>query len=621
MSIFKQILCFNWYLKIYLALAFALISLNLQASETGAEHRVHNPRYGQALFHFFQGNDLMAITQLMVARERPQSIIQRDESDLLLADLYYDYGLIREADHLFARLINENTSQSLRNRVWFNLARIHYEQGFYERALNLLSRIDGKMRATIDAEKQYLLTILYLKNQRFDLATQASQHINRDSVWSLYARYNLGVSLITDNQFELGSLQLEELGQLLAGSSEKQALRDQSNLSLGLSQLKHQQPGPALTSFSRIRLKGPVSHEALLGAGWAWNNLSQTEKALVPWLELTRENTIDAATQEALLAIPTSLEDLQKFNLAVQYYDIAATQYEAQLETLNQVVESVRQNELIDELRQQALIDDHANIHQYLPRSITAPYLHILFASEKFQREVKRYQDLLDISGSLLYWNDNLPVLELMLFERARNFAKKLPQLEKTHTFDKLEQLKTSRNHLANRLNRVETEEDYLGLATAEEKEQLRRLGEIGGSLNWLKGQKNLDSQKDMHRLLSGILHWQIGTDYAPRVRRAKRELIILDLALDDSTYLVQSLNKVSQNTATQFTELENRLNGKQSQIKQFRQQVMGLIQQQENRINKLAIQALQQQQQHITQLRLNARYALARLYDKLASN
>lgn len=208
-----------------------------------------------------------------------------------------------------------------------------------------------------------------------------------------------------------------------------------------------------------------------------------------------------------------------------------------------------------------------------------------------------------------------------MLFERARNFAKKLPQLEKTHTFDKLEQLKTSRNHLANRLNRVETEEDYLGLATAEEKEQLRRLGEIGGSLNRLKGQKNLDSQKDMHRLLSGILHWQIGTDYAPRVRRAKRELIILDLALDDSTYLVQSLNKVSQNTATQFTELENRLNGKQSQIKQFRQQVMGLIQQQENRINKLAIQALQQQQQHITQLRLNARYALARLYDKLASN
>jgi hypothetical protein len=44
------------------------------------------------------------------------------------------------------------------------------------------------------------------------------------------------------------------------------------------------------------------------------------------------------------------------------------------------------------------------------------------------------------------------------------------------------------------------------------------------------------------------------------------------------------------------------------------------LLEKQERHINGLAIAAIQQQQQHIVQLRLNARFELARLYDKLAA-
>ena len=500
---------------------------------------------------------------------------------------------------------------------------------FFEKALYkygwanivLLSRIDGRMTPRIDAERQYLLTNLYLHKQQYKLAEQSSQKINQNSIWSLYARYNFAVSQLENNQPNKSKQELDNIGQMSAESTEKLALRDQVNFALGLSYLKQKQPKAALAKFSRIRLQGPLSNEALLGAGWAWNNLNQPQKALVPWLELANLNTIDAATQEALLAIPTSLEQSQKFDLAVQYYELAANKFDAQLDILDQVIETIKQNELIQVLEQQVFVNDRTSFERFPLDSSTTPYLHILFASERFQQEVKRYQDLLDIRASLLRWDSNLPVLALMLKERRKHFKQKLPLLEQSSTFGSLEKLQKSRDRLALKLSTVEAEGDYFSLATAEENQLLQRLEKVELALGSLAGKRNIESQRDMHRLLSGLLRWKIGTDYASRLWRARKQLKELDLALDESRLLVQSLSKVSLNANNEFSEFERRLAGKQDQISHFRQRVTDLIQRQEKRINKLAVLAIRQQQQHIVQLRLNTRYAMTSLFDRLVSD
>ena len=89
-------------------------------------------------------------------------------------------------------------------------------------------------------------------------------------------------------------------------NSEQLALRDLANLSLGFKQLRLGQPEPALQSLSRVRLEGPLSNQALLAAGWAWYALDQFDKAVVPWRVLLKRNATDAASQEAILAIPAS---------------------------------------------------------------------------------------------------------------------------------------------------------------------------------------------------------------------------------------------------------------------------------------------------------------------------
>ena len=612
-SLCKSFLC-------CLGITAILIGTTLQANEPGVEHRVEDLGYGQALYNYFQQNELAAITQLLVARQGINSQTQIEESELLLADLYYSYGLYRAAGTLFSRLLGKNTSIGIKNRVWFNLARLNYDQGQYELAEELLAKISDDLPANIESERQYLLTNLYLEDMNYQQAVSASQRISNDSVWHAYADYNLGVSMVENNQFDAGKVLLDKLGEMSVNSNEMTALRDQANLALGFSQLRRSDPQAALTNLSRIRLQGPLSHKALLGAGWAWSRLGNFDNALVPWLELTRVNAIDAATQEALLAIPTAFEQNQDKQLAVQYYEAAADQFGLQLETLDQVVGSIRQSELIAALLQNDLLDGGSRFDMIPPPSVATPYLHILMASETFQREVKRYQELLDMRNTLVHWDGNLPTLNLMLVERRNNFEQKLPLLEQSNDFKRLGKLRRSRNDFAEKLNNIKKSHDYLSLASVEEKQQLQRLDKIASSLDKLDGRKNTDTQADMHRLLSGLLVWQISTDFAPRYWKAKKQLQELDRALLKSEKRAQSLHRITSLSRSRFSEFEHRIDGQARKIKGLYQRVDKLVKRQEANINQLAIKGIQQQQTHIAKLRLNARYSLARLYDSLVS-
>lgn len=590
------------------------------AAESTPQHRVEDLSYGQALYEFFQQNELAAITRLMAADEMPRTRYQQDESDLLLADLYYNYGLYTESEKLFSRLLIGNTSTSIRNQVWFNLSRLNYDLGYFSKAHKLLSQIDERLPTQIEAERQYLLTNLYIGDKQYQQASQSSQKIDPGSVWKAYANYNLGVSLLEDGHYESGKVILDQLGHARGESSELMALRDQSNLALGLMQLRLAKTDLALASISRVRLNSPLSNEALLASGWAWHRLGEYKKALVPWTQLSQNNAIDAATQEALLAMPSNFEKNAQNRQAAQYYEIALTQFNLQLNALDSVIESIHQNQLLETLQDYSFLTDRSNYKPGPPELVSTPYFHLLFASVEFQKELKRYQELLDMRSSLRHWTNNLPTLDLMLAERRKNFQQKLPQLRQSSDLDSLQPMKETRDQFAARLNAIESSEDFLELANEEEKQQLQRLQKISRNLKSLAGQQNIESQRDMHRMFSGILLWNISTDFAPRFWRARKQLTALDVGLKESTDRVGSLRQISETSSRRFAEFEFRISGQESRIRNLKDRASKFVKQQESLINRLAIAAIEQQRQKIVQLRLSARFSLARLYDKLAN-
>jgi hypothetical protein len=586
-----------------------------------AEHRVEDLDYGRALYQFFQDNRLSAITHLMIAKERPRTRSQINQSNLLLADLYYGYGLYEESRELFARLLTAEVSDSIQNRIWFNLARLRYEQGYYEVAFDLLSRINNQLPGGIESERKYLLTNLYLGSRQYDEAADLSDTINSKSIWKIYARYNLGVSMIEDDRYEPGRYLLDKIGQMkTVDSPELKALRDRSNLSLGLKQLRMELPEPALESLSRVRLEGPLSNEALLASGWAWYRLEQFDKAMIPWRVLLQRNAVDAATQEAILAIPTNYAESGKDKLAVRHYQIAAEQFDLQLQVLDNSIRSIENDGLIAALRENAILYDRRSLQRLPPSSDVTPQLHILLASTEFQREIKRYQELLDISNSLRYWGTNFPALELMLEERRRGFEQNLPRLQQSSSFDQLEQLRERRNQFATRVYAIESNEDYAALATLEEQEHLSRLQRVASTIDKLAPERNTAYQQDMFRLLSGLLNYELATDFPVRFWKSKKQLILLDRALSESEQRAKDLRGISERTDMEFGFFEGRINGQTQRIRDLRNRVTTLLTAQEKLINQMAINAIRQQQQHIVQLRLNARFELAKLYDRLAA-
>ena len=601
------------------ALLLSCVCLPLGAAQLN-QHRVQDLDYGRALYQFFQDDNLGAITQLMIAEQRPHGTNQQDEANLLLADLYYDYGLYEESREIFSRLLTGEVSDSIQSRIWFNLARLRYEQGHFDHARDLLSRINDQLPAGIEAERKYMLANLYLGNRQYERAADLGKQINSRSIWKVYADYNLGVSLIEDGHYEQGKSRLDKLGQMKAPSAELRGLRDRANLSLGLKQLRLDLPEAALQSLSRIRLEGPLSNQALLASGWAWYRLGQFDKASNPWRLLIRRNAVDAATQEAILAIPANYAKSEQDRLAVRHYEIAAKQFDLQLELLNNAVGAIENDGLITALQENALLYDHSSLQRLPPASEVTPQLHILLASTGFQREMKRYQELIDIRTALGYWGNSFPALELMLAERRQRFKQKLPLLQESTSFDQLEQLRERRQRFAEQVNAIDSSDDYMALATPEEEDHLERLQRVATSIVKVAPERNTAYQQDMFRLLSGLLHYEMATDYPVRFWNTRKQLILLDRALLQAKYKVASLDRIVERTASDFEIFEGLIDGQSERIRGLRSKVSSLIGKQEQHINRLAIKEIRQQQLHIVQLRLNAHFELAKLYDKLAA-
>jgi len=586
------------------------------------ELTVQDLAYGLSLYQFYQNKPLLAITELDVGKAKNALTRQPDDAELLLGGLYFNYGLANEAESIFNQLLQDKTEAQTQNRIWFNLARVQYDQGHFDQALELLTRIDAELPSQREDQKQHLLTNLYIRNQQYDLASEAVKQIKGDSVWRPYSEYNLGVALAGSDNSEQGKDWLKKVTTYPSTDQEILALLDSTHLALGLSALKQQKSEEAIDSFIKIRLSGPLSNKALLGIGWAWSLKSASDQALNYWLSLRNKQQIDGATQEAILAIPYAIEQKGDKTLAAQYYSKAASSYDDLLVQMDLIIGYIQQNKLINSLHQNRLVVDESRSFdepQSL-QSLTTAYLNQLFASSEFELEVRHYQELLDIQSSLTRWQNNLPVLQLMLEERKLSFEQKRPLVESSTSFEELQALKGQRDQFSDIVNTIEQTQDYLALAFEDEVDYLDQLEEIQNSFAILEGNQNFSEEQVKFRLLSGLIHYQISIDFPRRFWSVKRELELLDRSLLQASSSAQSLSQAAELNEVRLEDFSQRIEGQNEEINLQVKKVTQLIDQQQQHINSLAISEVEAQKVHVKQLRLSARYSLARLYDEISS-
>jgi hypothetical protein len=607
--------------QLIIAATFTLSVCFAAVAESERQHVVKELSYGVALYNFFQEKYFSSITDLMVAQNKQTIENQQFDSELLLGGLYLSYDLHAQAGKVLEQLVQADIPPETRDRAWFNLAKLRYRRGFYPEAEQALTNVPDSLPDYRQAERLNLLANIYLNQQQYDKAAATLTEFSGDSSWQAYAQFNLGVAFVKLGKLEEGIKQLTLVGKMKPSSSELIALRDKANLALGYAYLKHNQPEAAGEAFNRVRLNGPLSNQALLGVGWAWNMQAQYNMALLPWIELKSRSTFDPAVQESYLAIPYNFEKIAKPNLALVYYTGATKSYEAQLRKLDNISKAIDGGELLQALKPANLGDETAlSLYRTkLPASITAPYLYSLMATHEFQNVLKNYQDLLYLDYVLSRWQRDLPAYSLMLQERRRAYQQKLPEVTRDTRLKKLQQLETQRNKLANRVARVEKNQNIFALASEDELEQLTQLISVKQRLQDVGKKQDVTELRERFELLYGLLYWQIADDYVPREWQLKKGLKELDAALAEAQAANISLKNAWNQAPESFEGYARRINKQNSRTKTLQVKVKAALQKQEAQIQAIARQALNQQRRRIESYLVRARFAQARLYDNMA--
>ena len=585
--------------------------------------RVQDLHYGDVLFHYWADEDsgLKALTRLEAYnywRRMPHHAI---DAQLLAAGLYLQLGMHNEAGARFETLLGDNIPPRVRNKAWFYLGKIWYERGYFDRSEQALNRIQGELPPQLEAERMHLLVNVLMREQRYDDAIARLKSWQGPADWMAYARFNLGVALVRAGRLPEADPILTAVGTLQTDSEELLTMRDKANLALGYAYLQADNAGRARVPLERVRLDGPYSSRALLGDGWARAALGDYRAALVPWLELHQRNLLDAAVQESYLAVPYAYGKLNAAAQSAEYYETALKSFASESDNLDTAVARIHDGHMLDDLLATDKDARYGWIWQLktLPDAPQSRYLYTLLADNDFQEGLKNYRDLNFLQHGLSGWDDSMEAFAAMIDTRERAYAERLPRTDALLATDAPTRLRAARAAVDSRLNAIETGNDVAALGTAEERAQWARIATLEEQAAALPPGLERDAATDKLSLIKGVLYWRLDAAFKERSYEQRRALREVGAALEELQNRWVLVQKARATVPTNTGDFAERIAALAGRIKAVRERLADTAGQQSAYLQNVAATELTAQKERLAAYAVQARFALADIYDRTA--
>ncbi len=585
--------------------------------------RIQDLHYGDVLFYFYQDEDFEAITRLNAYEHWNLLPHHSAESQLLLGGLYLSLGLHNEAGARFEKLLTPDVPEGVRNRAWFYLAQVWYARGYLERAEQAIRQVRGRLPTALEAEKQHLLANILLRQGRFEEAVQLLKGWRGPADWMAYAQFNLGVALVRETKLAEADPFLTQVGTLDTDKPELLALKDRANLALGFAYLQGNQPDRARPALERVRLNGPYSNKALLGTGWADAALGEYRRALGPWLELRNRNLLDAAVQESFLAVPYAFGKLNAPAQSAQYYEEAVRSFDAEGVNLDAAIVRIKSGNMLDAILGGEKDTRYGWFWQLrtLPDAPESRYLYAVLAGHDFQEGLKNYRDLSYLGHTLDRWADSMQAFGNMIDTREKAYAERLPRADALLAGAAADRYSQAREELAGRLDTVESEGDVAALGSAQEREQWTRIQRLEAALAGAPENQESAELRDRLRLLKGVLYFRLNDAFRARSWRERRALKDLDLALHEAQARWIRVERARKSVPTNTGEFAARIATLQARIDALQIRLVDAAQKQNGYLAQLAVRELEGQKDRLATYQIQARFALASMYDRAANS
>ena len=602
----------------------ATLAKNIAPDPNGlAPQDVRDLHYGDVLFYFYQDDYFDSITRLLAARQLNRVPHTQGEAELLLGGLYLSLGEHVEAGKIFTALLNQNTSEVVRNKAWFYLGKVWYQRGYLEESERALRQVSEKIDPRISAERYMLLAQLMMRQERYDDAIAALSNWHGAPDWTAYAQFNLGVALVRRDRLADAIPYLDRVGRIDTRSEELLSLKDKANLALGFALLQAKRAAEAKPILQRVRLEGPYSSKALLGVGWADAGVGDFKRALVPWLALRKRNLLDSAVQESFLTVPYAYSQLSAKGQAAEYYNSAIESFDAEMKRIDESIEGIRSGHLLDRL----LNDDKKDTLTWywqlttLPDAPESRYLYQLLASNEFQEGLRNYRELNFMNRNLDRWREDISAYDDMLDTRHEAYQQRVPKADAVMAATDLDALTQKRVDFESRINEIEKSNDVAALGTPEEQQTWRRLQRIEEYLAAHPDDPDLAEMREKHRLLKGVMYWRLSAGFKARLWNERRSVKELEAALKETQKRAVLVRQARAGVPNNNGVYEGRVTAVRARLDQLQQRLAEVSERQNKFLQVLAIRELEAQKQRISTYQIQARYELAAIYDRSSND
>ena len=612
---------------LFLCMANAMAEESVYGNVLAGE-RLRDLYFGEALFYAYQGEYFDAISRLDAELTQYHDLDEPKldslyhhigAADFSVGDYELYYRMQDRAGREIKAVIEGDVEEKVRNEAIYRLAKIYYQEQKPLEALNAIERLKGEVPEKIRYEEPFLRAEIYMAIGRFGDAIKLLRKIEGAPGLKGYAGYNIGVALFQSGKEKEGIAQLDKVGLLSSDKNSVEAIRDKANLVLGFRLLEAKHPKQALTYLQRVRLNGPFSDKALLGAGWAAVDTGAYDRALVPWTLLSKRNATEKSVQEVLLGVPYAYGKLNIFGKAAVLYGHALEAYSKELSRLDSSISSIREGKFLEAvLSEERKTDKNWLVDlRHLPDAPETYYLTQMMASRDFQEALKNYFDLSDLKKRLEKWGDGLGSFEDIIKLRAAYYDPLLPTIDaKFRALDSKMKLRMEqRDRLDHRLKKMLVVPRHDFLMTADERILLDKIAKIETDAK----QEGVLDGRISRRIsrLKGIITWNIDTEYDERFTRATQHLHELDAGVKKLKSIYKSFIRMRQAATLSYEGYDKKIGNLRIKISNALDKVNVLLARQGHTIEEMAINELENRRKRLEEYQFKARFAMADSYDR----
>jgi hypothetical protein len=207
-----------------------------------------------------------------------------------------------------------------------------------------------------------------------------------------------------------------------------------------------------------------------------------------------------------------------------------------------------------------------------------------------------------------------------MIETRERAYAQRLPKADALLASGAVAQLEQRNVDLAGQLQTIEARHDVAALGTDAEREQWARVQRIDASVAAEPDAPENADLRERLALLKGVLYFRLDDAFGARLWEEHRSLKDLNLALHEAQSRWIRVKQARRNVPTNTGEFAARIAALKGRIDALSTRLAATEQAQADYLARVAVHELEEQKARLAAYEVQARFALASMYDRAAN-